>query len=270
MIKGIIFIAIFLGVGFLYIKYLEKKSVFFPAKEIEFTPAAIGLSFEDVYLNTADNIQINGWFISQEEAKYTILFLHGNGGNIGDRLEKIKMFYEMGVNMFIIDYRGYGNSKGKPHEKGIYKDAKAAYNYLVGKRGINPVDIVFYGESLGGAAAIVLASQVKAGGLILEGTFSSGRDMAKIMYPFMPSFLFPNLFDSLGKIKSVNAPKLFIHSRDDEVVPFRLGKKLYNAASSPKELIEIEGPHNNVFLDSKEKYISSIKRFIEQVSKKEL
>ncbi len=264
MIKTLLYITLAVILLVVYIRYIESKSIFFPMKKIEFTPDFVNLVYEDVYIKTQDNIKINGWFFPKDNAKYTILFCHGNAGNIGHRLEKIVMLLDMGVNVFIIDYRGYGNSKGKPSEKGIYLDTKAGYDYLVNTRKIQPEHIILYGESIGGAAVIDLASKTKVGALITEETFSSAVDMAKRIYPFLPSFLFSVRFDSLTKIKKVNAPKLIIHSINDEIVPFELGKKLYDAAKEPKQFAEIIGGHNTAFLDSKEKYAASIKAFLKR------
>lgn len=248
-----------------YIKYLENKGIFYPQKSIDFYPSAVNLPFEDIYLKTEDNVKINGWFIPHNKAKYTLLFLHGNAGNIGHRLEKLLMLREAGVNIFIIDYRGYGESRGSISEKGFYLDAKAAYDYLLNNRHILPEQIILYGESIGTAAVIDLAAKVKVRAIILEGGFSRGKDVANKFYPFLPAFLFSNTFDSLGKIKNIRVPKLFIHSRNDEIIPFELAGNLYNASVEPKEMVEIGGSHNTAFLDSKEKYISSIGLFIEKL-----
>jgi len=248
-----------------YIKYIESKGIFYPDKIIGLLPSDVNLTYEDVYLNTQDKVKIHGWFITHRQAKYTILFFHGNAGNIGHRLEKLLMFWNMGVNIFIIDYRSYGKSEGKVSEKGLYLDAKAAYDYLVNNRRILPEQIILYGESLGTAVVIDLAANAGVRAIILEGAFSKGKDMAKRIYPFLPAILFSNSFDSLEKIKRVGVPKLFIHSRDDEIVPLALAYKLYNASPEPKEFAKIEGGHNTAFLDSKEKYISSIDLFIKKL-----
>lgn len=247
------------------VKYIENKFTFYPEKRIEFYPSVFNLDFEDVYVKTEDEIRINGWFIPQSNVKYTLLFLHGNGGNIGTRLKKLLMLHNTGINIFIIDYRGFGKSKGKGSEKGLYFDAKAAYNYLVDIRGIQPEQIILYGESLGAAVAIDLACNAKVKAIIVEGAFSRGRDMADKLCPILPKPFFSNSYDSLKKIENVQVPKLFIHSRNDEIVPFALANKLYNASPEPKELVEIDGGHNTAFLVSQKKYISSIGLFIEKL-----
>jgi len=265
MLRLIIYIVVSLGLIFLYAKYLEAKSVFFPSKGLGASPADIGLTFRDVYLNTKDGVQIHGWFLPHQEAKYTLLFCHGNGGNLSGRLDKILILHEAKVNIFIIDYRGYGLSSGKPKESGIYLDAKAGYDYLISKKNIKPEQIILYGESLGAAVTIDLASRDTVGGLIAEGAFSSGRDIGKVFYPYVPKFILPNIFDSLGKINKIKVPKLFLHSAGDEVVPIKLGEKLYRAAPEPKYFVEVSGGHNSIYFGSKDKYLVSIIAFLDKL-----
>ena len=252
LLKMIILFTVFCLLIFFYVKYLEKTVVFFPAQEVKFSPADINADFDDVYFITADGIKLNAWFIPAEGADYTILLFHGNAGNIGDRLERISLLRQLNQNIFIVDYRGYGRSEGIPSEKNVYVDAEAAFNYLVNERKIAPEAVIIYGVSLGGAVAVDLASKKMSGALVLESTFSSGRDMAKRMYPFLPAFFFSNMFDSTAKIKSAKMPKLFIHSPVDEIVPFELAKKIYDISPGPKRFAEISGDHNAGFLDSPE------------------
>ena len=225
MLKFLIYTLVGIVLFFCYIKYLEANSIFFPQRDIEATPSDLGLSFDETHITTSDNIEIHGWFIPREQARYTSLFLHGNAGNISHRLDKIALLLKAHVNIFIIDYRGYGRSKGKPSEKGMYIDTEAAYDYLVKERKIAPADIILYGESLGAAAAVDLAAKEEVKALILEGGFSSGRDIGKKIYPFIPRVLLPDILNSADKIPKIKAPKLFIHARDDEVVPFATGQK---------------------------------------------
>lgn len=245
-----------------YIKYIENRGIYFPDRSVEFYPSGINLPFSDKYFQTEDGIEINGWFIPNSNAKYTLLFLHGNAGNISHRLEKLQILWGTGLNIFIIDYRGYGKSKGRPSESGFYLDAKAGYDYLVNNLRIPPKQIILYGESLGTAVAVDLASKYKAKAIILEGVFSSGRDFGKKVYPFLPAFLFSNKYNSSEKIKRVGVPKLFIHSINDEILPYKLAKKLYDIAKSPKIFVELKGGHNTAFLESRDKYVLSIRNFI--------
>jgi hypothetical protein len=267
----IIKISIYLGViaflVFIYVKYIENKAIYFPDKELEYTPKILNLNFENIYLKTQDRVEIHGWFIPSSKANYTLLFCHGNAGNIAHRLEKISIFHNLGLNIFIFDYRGYGESKGRPSEKGLYLDLNCVYDYLVNQRKIPSKKIILYGESLGSAVVIDLASYKKIGGIILEGSFSSGKDLAKEIYPFLPSFFFSDKFNSLSKINKIDAPKLFIHSKDDEIIPIKYAKKLFYHAKEPKYFVEIEGDHNGAFVISKDKYISAIDSFIEKLYK---
>jgi len=266
MFKIIIYIIVGLGLIFSYVKYIELKGIFFPSREVELNPHSINLPFEDIYVKTQNNLQISAWFIPCDGAKYTLLLLHGNAGNLQDRLGKLNLLHQLGLNIFIIDYRGYGRSKGSPSESGLYFDSQAAYNYLINTRKVSAEEIILYGESLGTAVAIDLASRFPVKALILEGAFSSGKDMARIIYPFIPVFFFSDRFDSLKKIRKVRAPKLFLHSGNDEIVPFSMAKKLFAAADEPKFFVEINGDHNNAFLDSKEKCLSSILSFLHRLS----
>ncbi|MCF7870940.1 MAG: alpha/beta hydrolase [Candidatus Omnitrophica bacterium] len=250
---------------FLFVKFSQNNQIFFPVEAIEATPEDFGLSFEDVSIKSADNLKLNGWFIPNQPDSYVLLFLHGNGGNISHRLHKLGLLYELGLTIFIIDYRGYGRSQGSPDAAGIYRDAQASLNYLIDKKNIKADRIIVYGESLGSALAVNLAAHNRVGGIVLEGAFSSGKDMAKIIYPYFPSFVLPNIFESLKDIEKVNEPKLFIHSQADEIVPIGLAKKLYKKALEPKEFIEIIGGHNIAYLDGKDKYLSALDSFIEKI-----
>lgn len=266
MIKIAIYLAILFVFFVAYIKYTERQLTFFPMRKVDFTPKFIGLNFEDLYLTTADNVRVNAWFVPADQARYTILFYHGNAGNMSHRLDKILLLHKMQLNVLIIDYRGYGLSSGSPTEPGIYRDGQCAYDYLTKERKIKPENILVFGESLGSAVAINLTSQQAVRGLILEGAFSSSRDMAKRISVYIPAWFFINGFDSLSKIGKVNVPKLFIHSRNDEIVPFHLAQKLYARASEPKQFTELSGGHNTAYIDSQEKYIASIASFIQQLS----
>lgn len=258
-----IFVGFVLILG--YIKYIERHAIYYPAKDIEATPKVINLSFEDVYIKTTDNLKINGWFIPYDDAKYTLLFLHGNAGNIGHRLDKIGLLRGIGLNIFIIDYRGYGRSTGRPSEKGCYLDAKAAHDYLLNIRKVSGEQIILYGESLGTGVAVNLAAESPVKAIILEGAFSCGRDMARTIYPFLPAFLFCDSFNSLERIKRVKAAKLFLHSTDDEVVPLTLARKLFDYAPEPKFFAHFRGRHNDAFLDSRNGYLSAIASFINKL-----
>jgi len=259
MIKTILVFTAFIIFFYLYVRHLEESSLYYPTKHIEATPKDINLKYDDIYFSSEDNTELNGWFIPAEDAEVCLIFIHGNGGNISHRLEKLQIFNELGLNIFIFDYRGYGRSKGRPEEEGLYKDALAAYDYVLHRLGQNKV--VIYGESLGGALAVDLASKVKVDGLVLEGAFTSITDMAKIIYPWLPGFLLKSKFDSINKIAKVSAPKLHFHAAGDDIVSISLGRKLFEAAVSPKEFVLVEGAHNDAFFTSAEKVRKELKEF---------
>jgi hypothetical protein len=248
--------------GFFLLRFFEKKNLYFPLKEIETTPADIHLEFEDISLTTDDRVQITGWFVSSDKSRGVVLFCHGNGGNISHRLEKIKILNNIGLDVFIFDYRGYGRSSGRPFEEGLYLDAEAAYTYLHNQRKVPSDKIILYGESLGGAVAVDLATNYETGGIIIEGSFTSVPDMAKRLVPFMPSFILSSRYNSYKKIANISSPILIIHSADDEIVPFEMGRRLFNAAPEPKEFVELKGGHNDAFLVSQETFIQAIDAFL--------
>ena len=244
------------------VRYLESISVFYPGRSIAATPAALGLAFEDVFIKTEDQVTINAWLVKSFVQRGTLIFCHGNAGNIGDRLEKILLFHQMGLNVLIIDYRGYGKSRGRPSEAGIYKDAVAAYDYLLTRQDMDRSRIIGYGESLGGAVAVDLGTKRNLAALIIDSSFTNAADMAKTIYPFIPSFLLGTKLDSAAKVRTIAIPKLFIHSRADEIVPFRLGERLYQAAAKPKEFLELTGGHNDTPVDAQEKMAKEIIIFL--------
>lgn len=257
-------VCIALGLTVIYLRYIEKRSLFYPTKVIEYLPKELGLNFEDVFFKTPDNLKLNGWFILTPDAHYAVLFCHGNAGNISHRLEKLKFFHQLGCNIFIFDYRGYGRSKGRPSEKGLYQDVQGAYNYLLSRK-IASEQIIGYGESLGGAVIIELASKNRLAALIIDSTLSNAKDMAKIIYPLLPYWIFSSRLDSTNKIKSIMIPKLIIHSINDEIVPYKLGKKLYENAPEPKELLQIHGGHNTCFFESESILKEEIADFLKRL-----
>ncbi len=256
-------VGIWLALNLFLVPVLEPQMIYFPMKEIEATPGMFGLKFEEVWLKTEDGIKINGWLVPNINSRKVILFFHGNGGNIGHRLDKIRFFHALPASVFIIDYRGYGRSEGFPSEENLYRDAKAAYRYLINVKKFSPQQIVVYGSSLGGAVATELAAKEKVGALILQSTFTSARDMAVRMNPLYrrPIIWIRSKFDAIVKIGKVKVPVLIIHSKQDEMIPYQMSLSLFERASEPKKLLLLEkGGHNDFFVTPE--YLKSLRDII--------
>ena len=264
MAQSLIFILVSVWILLSLLLYLfQPKFVYYPFSDLAATPADAGLPYEEVNLTTADHLQIHGWFVPHASPRATLLFLHGNGGNISHRLDKLSIYNQLGLAVFIIDYRGYGLSEGSPSEQGTYHDAAAAWDYLIKDRGIAAGRIIIYGESLGGAVAAWLATRQEAGALILESVFTSIGDMGKHYYPYLPVKLLARIkYPTLERISAVRCPVLVIHSVADDIVPYTQGRKLYEAANNPKFFLDISGDHNNGFLQSGQTYSNGINRFL--------
>lgn len=267
MINTILLPAIVLVFVLLCVRLIENKLVFFPAKYPEgfWQTEAFGLQPKDIFFTTDDHIRLHGWLFEKQDAIATLLIFHGNAGNISHRLDLIaRLLAALPVEIFIFDYRGYGRSEGTPGEEGMYLDALAAYHCLTGELARPPEKIILHGRSLGGAAAVDLATKVPAAGLLLESTFSSGTDMAKEMFKILPVWWFSTIkMDSETKIRDVKIPILMIHGQKDSIVPVRLGQKLFAAAPEPKKFVEVPGAdHNDVYLAGGQNFYSAINDFV--------
>jgi len=248
---------------------MENSLIFFPTSAIDGTAKELGLSYEDVYFTTEDGVKLNGWFIPSSEGEFTLLWFHGNAGNISHRLQNIRLLHEkVKTHIFIIDYRGYGRSEGRVSEEGTYKDAEAAFHYLRNQKDIASKRIVLFGRSLGAAMAAHLAVREDSLALILETPFGSIREMAKVVFPFLPIGPFLRTqYDVLGKIKQAKQPVLVLHGDQDDIVPFAQGKKVFEAAPEPKEFYTIRGAnHNNTFVVGGDPYFAVLKSFIERAA----
>ena len=246
--------------------FQQPNMIFYPMRELYQTPADWGLDHEDITLNTADNVQLHGWYIPARQSEQVLLFFHGNAGNISHRRDSIELFHRLGLNVFIIDYRGFGNSKGTPDEQGLYQDAAAAWEYLSAEKGFASNQILIFGRSLGGAVAARLASGVQARGLILESTFSSARDFAKAAFPLLSRLVLTRYdFNTTENIQRVNYPVLVLHSPDDEIMPFQLGEKVFQAAHQPKHFVRMQGGHNTGFLQSQPRYEQEFDSWLQEI-----
>lgn len=245
----------------------QSRLIYFPetGREVMLTPKQIGLNYASVEITTADDEILHGWFVPAHEARSTILFFHGNAGNISHRTAYLSMFHQLGYNTFIFDYRGYGQSSGSPTESGTYLDAMAAWNYLVEAKGMAPSSIVLFGESLGGAVATWLAAREKPGMLVLASAFTSIPDLAEKMYSFLPVRVITRInYNTIKYLQSVTCPVFIAHSPQDEIIPFEHGQNLFQAASEPKQFLSLSGGHNDGFIFMREAWIKSLKAFIDE------
>ena len=248
--------------------YFKQASLIYypqlPGRELGATPESIGLMFEKVEFYTADKIKLYGWFIPHQQAQGTLLFFHGNAGNISHRLDSIDIFHRLNLNVFIIDYRGYGQSEGKTTEHGTYRDAAAAWNYLLTTKNINAGQIIIFGRSLGAAIAAWLASVHPPAGLIVESGFRSVPAMGKRLYPFLPiRWLTHFSYNTQQYVSKLSCPVLIAHSADDDIIPFDEGREIFQSAAEPKHFFEMRGGHNNSFMISGSAYTDALRTFID-------
>ena len=251
--------------------YRQDSMLFFPEKKIRQTPEAIGLKYEELSLTAKDGVLITGWYVPGNNEKGVVLFCHGNAGNVSDRLDSIKIFNDLGLSVLIFDYRGYGRSGGTISEKGTYLDAEAAWDYLIQVKHKSSKDIIIFGRSLGGAVAAETALRKGPACLILESTFMSVPAIAKKYYPWLPVGLIAKYrYATVDKIGALRCPKLIVHSREDEIIPFEHGRQLYEKALPPKEFLEIKGGHNEGFMLSGDIYRLGLRRFLDDCMKRNI
>jgi len=250
----------------IYVYFMQSGLIFYPnmpGRNLVSTPENIGLTYQDVEFVTEDKVKLHGWFIPNKNAKGTVLFFHGNAGNISHRLDSIAIFNRLELNVFIIDYRGYGQSEGKITEKGTYLDAEAAWNYLIHTRGISEKQIIIFGRSLGASIASRLASKHTPAALIIESGFTSVPSMGQRFYPFLPiRWLTHFRYDTKQYVKNISSPVLVAHSKDDEIIPYQEGREIFEAAPEPKQFLEMQGGHNDGFIVSGASYIKGLEAFI--------
>jgi fermentation-respiration switch protein FrsA (DUF1100 family) len=254
------------------VSILERQMIYYPARYPEgyWQPDRFGITVEDCWFTTGDGLRLHGWYAKGDvsELDVTLLWFHGNAGNITHRLDNMRDLLKLGIDVFIIDYRGYGKSEGEPDETGLYEDGLAAYDYLVNEKGCTGNSIVLFGRSLGAAVAVDVATKRPVRGMILESAFTNAKAMAKIIMPHLPvGSLISSRFDSLKKIPHIDVPILFTHGDRDTIVPIELGKKLFDAANQPKHFYTIVGAdHNDTYLVGGVEYYTRIIKFLEDLS----
>lgn len=261
LVGGAIYLALLLYLYFNQVNMIHLPEM--PSRQVRATPQLIDLSYEPVTLTTDDGIALQGWFLPIDNPRATLLFFHGNAGNISHRLDSLQLFHELGLAVFILDYRGYGESKGEITEAGLYQDAQAAWRYLSETRGIPSDEILLFGRSLGGAVAAYLAERYPAMGLVLESTFTSLPDMAAELYPWLPARSLARFqYDTRNRLSKIEMPLLVIHSKEDDIIPYSHGRELFDLAKEPKRFLHLNGGHNTGIFESMETYRKGWEAFI--------
>lgn len=249
------------------LRWFEGFMLYHPSRTVDALPGAYGLAFERVALTASDGTRLDAWWLpAQKAGAPTMLCLHGNAGTLSNRLAKMKIFHEAGASQLWVEWRGFGASAGTPSEAGLYRDAQAGRDWLAA-RGVGPPQLVLYGESLGCGPAVELAVRAPAAGLIVDSGFSSIPAMARVVLPWFPSGLVRARFDNLAKLPRVRFPALFLHSPEDDVIPYAQARANFAAAGGPKTFVDLRGGHNDGFMDAGPAYGSAIRGFLMSLSK---
>lgn len=272
------------------LRWFERLNLYIPSAEMVENPGTYAMPFEEVELTTSDGVRLHAWFsdagkpatkpnvlnapplpptlrLKVKGAAPVLVVFHGNGGNISHRMQKLRIFRGMGLSVLMFDYRGYGRSEGRPSEQGTYFDGLAAVEWLKKEKGLTPREVIYYGESLGCAIALETALRRPPRALILDSAFTSTVDMGKIVFPFLPvKWMIRYRYDNGAKIGRLKSPLLVVHSPQDDIVPYRMGRQLFSKAPEPKEFLEISGSHNDGFLESPN-YGPGIRAFLAKILK---
>ena len=261
---------LFLGGGRLMLEALERQFIYFPTRERADAPTPRlrrAREVEEVWMDV-DGVRVHGLHARLDNPSGTLLFFHGNAGNLYDRLDNVELLLDMGLDVLIIDYQGYGKSGGEPSEPTLYADGMAAYRYLTEERGVEAGGLVLFGRSLGSAVAIELATRVPCAALIAESAFTSARDLAREHYGWLPGLLIRNMtheFDSISKVERLRVPTLFVHGDRDSIVPESMGRRLFAAAPEPKTWYEVEGAgHNDTIARGGREYVRQLDAFLRE------
>ncbi|MBT6345778.1 MAG: alpha/beta hydrolase [Nitrospina sp.] len=273
-VTGVQFVGLLVFLLLVYAAFLlssENKIIFHPSRYPDgfWSPASEGVLAQDIYFTAEDGVKLHGWFIPAENAVATLLWFHGNAGNISHRLDNIQRLARLNLNVFIFDYRGYGRSEGVPSEAGIYKDSQAAYDAVLRLDGVSVDTLFLFGRSLGGICAVQTAMNWPAKGLLLESVFTNSSDMARKIFPLIPlGWAMKSKLDAVSKVPHLRLPKLFLHGTDDEIVPYDMGRKLFDAAAEPKTFYSIAGAgHNDTYVLGGDEYFNALNQFITETLK---
>jgi fermentation-respiration switch protein FrsA (DUF1100 family) len=259
-----------LRIGFLILaiyvmlRWFEYKQIYYPSRAMDGAPGQLGRPFEDVFIPLKHGERVNAWYFpARNAASPVVLVCHGNAGNISHRLDLCSLLLEAGAGVLLVEYRGYGRSDGKPGEENTYRDAQAAYHWLIGK-GLAATNIIGYGESLGGGVVSELARREKLGGLILQSTFTSMTDLGAELFPWLPVRLISTIkYNTRAKLPNLHVPVLILHSRRDDLIAFHHAEENFAAANEPKFLREISGGHNDALWSSRPAMLAAIREFLQ-------
>jgi fermentation-respiration switch protein FrsA (DUF1100 family) len=269
LLKAALFAVGILAVLLAVVSWFSRSLPFFPSKEIQASPDSLGLAYEDIRLTTTDGETIAGWYVPAAGSNdgRVLLFFHGNAGNISFCLDSVAMFHDLGLSVLLIDYRGFGESSGSPSVDGTLLDARAAWAWLRDMKRVPPEKIIIHGRSLGGGVAAALAAEAPPRALILESTFTSLYDVAKGLVPrlFPVGLFLPQDFDTPKRLKSIHAPLLVIHSPSDEMIPYELGRTVYETYTGPKRFVELKGSHNGGIFTDNAAYVQGMRDFLESL-----
>jgi fermentation-respiration switch protein FrsA (DUF1100 family) len=245
--------------------YFYQRNLLYHPNENNYSDDKITVNIEKVNIKTSDNINLLGWYHEKNLKEFkTLIFFHGNAGSLENRIHKLNHFKDMNVNFLIIAWRGFSGNSGEPSENGLYKDGKSAIDWLI-KKDISEQKLILYGESLGTGVAVHLAQNRNFSGVILETPFTSMIDAAKTFYPYIPvKLLLKDKFENYKKIKNINSPILIMHGEADQIVPFSMGKKLYEIANKPKYSYFTK--YDNHMMEYDEKLILALKLFLESLN----
>jgi hypothetical protein len=268
LIASLVLLLLACALGFLALRKFEALVTFHPAHYSPGESWRIPANAEEVWLKTSDNVRLNAWLVraSAQPSLATIIYFHGNGGNISNLEWTGRELASRGFDVLLLDYRGYGRSDGETDgERELNLDGEAAYDYIVRVRGVSPARVVLFGQSLGTTVAADLASRKPCGALLMESGLSSAADMAAQVLYWLPRPLYSlgkNRFESAHKLARVHAPVLIVHGEPDPVIPTEQGRKLYAAANQPKRLLIYPGAGHNVQGIERERYLDEVSDFI--------
>ncbi|MDP6539247.1 MAG: alpha/beta hydrolase [Planctomycetota bacterium] len=242
----------------------QRRMVYFPGGPPAADPGDVGQAFEEHYFEASDGVRLHGWWIPADPGAGAVLLCHGNGGNIAGRLHIASALHEMGLAVFLFDYRGYGNSEGAPDEEGTYLDAVAAWERVTGPLGVAAERLILQGESLGGAVAVELAGRRAAAGLVVESSFTSLADIGAAAYPWLPVRALARIrYGTIDKLGALDLPILLLHSPADEIVPFSHSERLLAAAGGDARLWRTSGGHNDGGFTRRAEDLETVREFYE-------